>query len=131
VVFNNRGILQISPWRGFTGKPTLGPQVTDSAVVSKLKDQLYNQIRENWKTAPSFPRELVYRVGVTEEGVVADYEEKNQPAADYLDQTPLDSLIKPDVAGMGSKDTGAVSQKPLAQFRVVFKPNGVLEVSPY
>lgn len=131
VVFNKRGILQISPWRGFTGKPTLGPQITDSAVVSKLKDQLYNQIRENWKTAPSFPRELVYRVGVTEEGVVADYEEKNQPAADYLDQTPLNSLIKPDAAGIGSKDTGALPQKPLAQFRVVFKPSGVLEVSPY
>ncbi len=131
VVFNNRGILQISPWRGFTGKPNLGPQITDSAVTSRLKDQLYNQIRENWKTTPTFPRDLVYRVAATEEGVIADYEEKNQPASDYVDQTPLDQLVKPEAAGIASQGTEPLPQKPLAQFRVVFKPNGVLEVSPY
>ena len=129
VVFNKKGILQISPWRGYSGKPSLGPQITDSAVVTRLKEQVYKQIRENWSTTPTFPKSLVYRVAVTEEGTITDYEEKNQPASDYVDQTPLEKLINPEAAGLGSKET--VPQKPLAQFRVVFKPSGVLEVSPY
>lgn len=129
VVFNKKGILQVSPWRGYSGKPSLGPQITDSAVVKRLKEQLYKQIRENWTTAPNFPKSLVYRVAVTEEGAITDYEEKNQPASDYVSQTPLDKLTNPEAAGLGTKET--VPQKPLAQFRVVFKPSGVLEVSPY
>jgi len=129
VVFNRKGILQISPWNGLSGKPSLGPKITDSELISRLEKQLYQQLRENWTTSPSFPKSLVYRVAVTEEGVIADYEEKNQPASDYVDQTPLEKLIKPEASGMGTKDT--VPQKSLAQFRVVFKPSGVLEVSPY
>jgi hypothetical protein len=131
VVFNKRGVLQVSPWRGYTAQPSLGPEISDSAAVGRLKDQLYKQIRENWTTTPTFPKDLEYRVAVTEEGVIADYEEKNQPASDYLDQTPLDKLAKPEAAGMGSKETGLVPQKPLAHFRVVFKSNGALEVSSY
>ncbi len=129
VVFTPSGILQISPWRGFSGKPTLGPKITDSAQVKRLQDQLQTQIRQSWTQDPRFPKELVYRVAVTEEGVIADYEEKNQPANDYADQTPLEELAKPEAAGIGTG--GLVPQKPLAQFRVVFKPSGALEVSPY
>lgn len=131
VVFNNRGILQISPWRGYTGKPTLGPRITDTALVRSLNEQLYKQIRDNWQTEPTFPRNLVYRVGVTEEGAIADYEAKNQPASDYVGQTPLEKLSKPEAAGIGTQNGGLLPQKPLAQFRVVFKPDGVIEVSPY
>ena len=131
VVFNRtrKGSLEISPWRGYSGKPSLGPQITDSASVSRLKDQLYKQIRESWTETPKFPKDLVYRVAVTAEGAIGDYEEKNQPASDYVDQTPLEKLIKPEAAGLDSVQT--LEQKPRAQFRVVFKPNGVLEVSPY
>lgn len=128
VVFDRKGILQISPWRGYQGKPTLGPKITDSELISRLEKQLDEQLRNNWKTSPTFPKNLVYRVAVTQEGVIADYEEKNQPASDYVDQTPLDKLIKPEEGGLGNE---AVPQKPLAQFRVVFKPNQELEVSPY
>lgn len=131
VVFNNRGILQISPWRGYTGKPTLGPRITDTTLVKNLNEQVYKQIRENWKTDPTFPKNLVYRVGVTEEGAIADYEAKNQPASDYVSQTPLEQLIKPEAAGIDTKDGVLLPQKPLAQFRLVFKPDGVIEVSPY
>jgi hypothetical protein len=97
--------------------------------VSRLKEQLYKQIRESWSETPKFPKDLVYRVAVTEEGAIADYEEKNQPASDYVDQTPLEKLIKPEATGLTSVQTS--EQKPRAQFRVVFKPSGVLEVSPY
>ncbi|GAB4183993.1 MAG: hypothetical protein Fur006_21270 [Coleofasciculaceae cyanobacterium] len=128
VVFDRKGILQISPWRGYQGKPSLGPKISDSELISRLEKQLEEQLRDNWSTNPTFPKNLVYRVAVTQEGVIADYEEKNQPASDYVDQTPLDKLIKPEAGGMGNE---AVPQKPLAQFRVVFKPDKILEVSPY
>jgi hypothetical protein len=130
VMFNNRGILQISPWRGYTGQPSLGPEITDAAAISSLNEQLYQQIRDRWSGTPTYQQELVYRVGVTENGVIADYEPKNQPAWDYVEQTPLESLLKPEEAGIGQEDAGLLPQKPLAQFRVVFKPSGVLEVSP-
>lgn len=128
VVFNNKGILQISPWRGYKGKPSLGPEITDTAVIKGLNEKLYEQIRQNWSGNPTFPRDLVYRVAVSEDGVIADYEAKNQPAWDYVQQTPLESLLKPEAAVLDQQGA-ALSQKPLAQFRVVFKPSGVLEVS--
>jgi hypothetical protein len=128
VVFNNKGILQISPWRGYKGKPSLGPEITDSAVLKGLNEKVYEQIRQSWSGNPTFPRDLVYRVAVSEDGVIADYEAKNQPAWDYVQQTPLENLLKPEAAVIDPQGA-ALSQKPLAQFRVVFKPSGVLEVS--
>lgn len=130
VVFNNRGVLQVSPWRGFTDKPSLGPEITEADKISKLNNQLYDQLRKEWTTTPIYQRDLTYRVAVTEDGVIADYEPTNQPASDYVKETPLERLIKPDAAGQDPKRAGAVPQKPLAQYRVVFRQNGVLEVSP-
>lgn len=131
VVFRSKGVLEVSPWRGYTGKRTLGPEITDPAVLQGLSDKLSEQIRQSWSTTPTFSSELKYRVAVTEDDVIADYEAKNQAAFDYVKQTPLNSLIKPEAAGLSKENTGAFPQKPLAQFRVIFKPNGSLEVSPY
>ncbi|HEY9638083.1 MAG TPA: DUF4335 domain-containing protein [Coleofasciculaceae cyanobacterium] len=131
VVFSNRGILQISPWRGYTGKPTLGPELTDATVIKDVNDKLYNQIRENWKGTLTFPRDLTYRVAATKDAVIVDYEPTNQPGWDYVDQTPLNSLIKPQTPGSGSEKAEALPQEPLAQFRVVFKNGGTFEVSPF
>lgn len=129
VVFNRRGILQISPWRGYVGKPSLGPEITDTSLLRELNNKLYNQIRENWKGTPSYPRSLIYRVAVTKDGTIADYEPNNTPAWDYIQETPLETLAKPEAAGIGTESAGLPKQE-LAQFRVVFKPSGVLEVSP-
>lgn len=129
VVFNNRGALQISPWRGFTDKPSLGPEISDADKIGKLNNQLYDQLRKEWTTTPTYQKDLIYRVAVTEDGVITDYEPTNQPASDYVQETPLKRLIKPEAAGQDAK-AGALPQKPLAQYRVVFRQNGVLEVSP-
>lgn len=127
VVFNNRGILQISPWRGFSDQPSLGPEITDPDQISNLNNQLYDQLRKEWTTTPIYPKDLIYRVAVTEEGIITDYEPTNQPASDYVQETPLERLVKPDAAG---DPKGVLPQKPLAQYRVVFRQDGVLEVSP-
>jgi Domain of unknown function (DUF4335) len=130
VVFNNRGVLQISPWRGFTDKPSLGPEITDGEKINKLNTQLYEQIRKEWTNKPIYQKDLIYRVAVTEDGVIADYEPNNQPASDYVKETPLERLLKPDAAKQDPKKAGALPEQPLAQYRVVFKQDGALEVSP-
>jgi hypothetical protein len=131
VVFDKKGFLQVSPWRGFTGKPSLGPQITDLAVVNNLNEKIYSQIRESWTTNPTFPKNLIYRVAVSEDGNIADFQAINQPAFDYLQETPLKSLLKSEAASSSQEKTSLTPQKPLAQYRVVFKTNGVLEVSPF
>jgi hypothetical protein len=61
---------------------------------------------------------------VNKDGAIADYEPKNQPAFDYEEEIPLPELLK------SSNPTGKLPSEPLAQFQVVFKPNGRLEVGP-
>lgn len=128
VVFNKQGILQVSPWDGYQGKPGLGPEITDSDLISDLNDQLKKTLRDRWEGSKLAQKELAYRVAVTEDGVIADYEPTNQPASDYAEETPLEELLNPEAAGIGSE--GLVPKEPLAQFRVVFWPNGNLEVNP-
>ncbi|NET59505.1 MAG: DUF4335 domain-containing protein, partial [Symploca sp. SIO2E6] len=122
VVFNQAGILQVSPWLGYQGKPGLGPQMTDPEVISDLKQQLRETLRDRWEGSKMAQEDLVYRVGVTEEGIIADYEPRNQAGWDYVAETPLEELINPEAAGIGSE--GLVPKEPLAQFRVVFWPGG-------
>lgn len=122
VVFTRRGVPQVSPWYGYKEKPSLGPEITDPAQIESLKNRLSEQLQQNQQGTPSFPRSLQYRVAVTKDGVVADYEPQNQPAFDYEDETPLPKLFQP------SNSPNAVPQESLAQFRVVFAPNGTIEV---
>jgi hypothetical protein len=126
IVFTERGILQISPWRGFSRQPSLGPEIKDDDEVRDLSRKLYKQLRKNWSGVPTYRENLVYRVAVNKEGAIADYEPFNQAAFDYVKETPLHTLSQP----VQSNDT-AVPKEPLAQFKVVFKPSGVLEVGPY
>lgn len=131
VVFTRKGVLQISPWRLVKGKAGLGPEITDKAVLTDLNDRIHKQLIPLWKGTPKSQKALRYRIGVTEDGAITDYEPINQPAWDYVQETPLekDNLVKPEAAAIGTTG-GIVPQKPLAQFEVVFKPNGVVEVSP-
>ncbi|MDY7012811.1 MAG: DUF4335 domain-containing protein [Cyanobacteriota bacterium] len=129
VVFTNRSVLQTSPWFGYRGEPTLGPEIEDRAVLRRLNRELYDRIREEWDGVPPYQNNLVFRVGATEDGAIADYEPDNQPAYDFVDETPLPDLVEPEAAGI-EEGENLVPQKPLAHFKVVFKPSGVLEVSP-
>jgi len=128
VVFNRTGVLQISPWLGYQGEPGLGPEMTDSELISDLNDQLKETLRDRWEGSEMAREKLAYRVGVTEDGIIADYEPTNQSGWDYVEDTPLEELLEPEAAGIGSE--GLVPKEPLAQFRVVLWPNGNLEVDP-
>ncbi|HEY9301504.1 MAG TPA: WD40 repeat domain-containing protein, partial [Phormidium sp.] len=82
--------------------------------------KLYDQIDNSWRSTPTFNTSLVYRVTVNEEGVITDYQPLNQAASDFLQEVPLSSFRKV-----------APQPKHFSQFKVVFKPSGVIEVSPW
>jgi hypothetical protein len=125
VVFTKRGVLEVSPWWGYRGKPSFKTELSDTEQVQGLKQQLYDQIRKDWSGTPKFSRALVYRVAMNKDGNITDYEPYNQSAVDYEDDIPLPRLYQ-------SKSSGAkVAQEPLAQFKVVFRPSGALEVSSW
>lgn len=112
------------------------PNITDPNELDRLTVQLYDRLDQAWKKTPSFDGELVYRVGVGSNGEIVGYKYSNDAALTYVNDTPLSDLRfdpptgSPD--GTADPSTAAASTTaPLAQFRVVFKSDGVLEVSPW
>jgi hypothetical protein len=129
VVFQPNGVLQVSPWNGYPSSPEPPPEIEDPQLRSQLQDRLYELVNGAWQTEPEFDRPLEYRVGVSAEGEVAQFEALNDPASIYLQDTPLPSLHQPSAAV--AKQNDEVTQVPMVQFRVVFTPGGVLQVSPW
>jgi len=97
------------------------PEITKTSQLRALNRQLYNQLNQAWETHSSMTQDLVYRVGVTANGAIVGYKFVNAAARSHVDQTPLPKLT--------TRRTGAT--EPLAQFRVVFTKNGVLQISPW
>ncbi|MDB9519741.1 DUF4335 domain-containing protein [Roseofilum reptotaenium CS-1145] len=130
VVFRQKGVVEVSPWNGFPpGSQSLGPEITDPFLLENLNQELYNQIDRVRIREADFPTELNYRVAVQPDGEIADYEALNQAAFDYLDRTPLPSLL--EVTQNSRSEEPESSDEPLAQFKVVFTPEGILQVSPW
>jgi Domain of unknown function (DUF4335) len=97
--------------------------ITDPTQLTGLKQRLRSTLDEAWKTRPSFEQNLVYRVAVAENGDVLGFRYVNDDAVRYVNQTPLlDLRYTP---------TATASPEPVAEFRVVFTPNGIVEVSPW
>jgi hypothetical protein len=129
VVFTRKGILEVSPWRGYARTPdVIGTKITDPTTIKNLNQQLFGVLRQNWTSAHSFSRDLKYRVAVNKEGIIADYEPLNQVAFDYFRETPLPNMFQ---SVYGSNVAAPNNREALAHFQVVFKPNGALEVNPW
>ncbi|AFY66965.1 DUF4335 domain-containing protein [Geitlerinema sp. PCC 7407] len=136
VVFRPSGVLEVSPWRGFRSPPSDGPTIDDPAQIEELTGSVYDQINNAWDEEPSFEQDLVFRVGVTSEGKIAEYEAVNQPARDYGQEIPLPSLVERSPSSSTAAETATteastVPPVPLAQFKVVFTSRGVLQVNPW
>ncbi|MBF2006283.1 MAG: DUF4335 domain-containing protein [Chlorogloeopsis fritschii C42_A2020_084] len=129
VVFTNEGVLQISPWRGYTKKPDVtGQKITDSNKIKELNQKLYSVVRQNWQGTPRYTRDLKYRVAINKDGIIADYEPLNQVAFDYFRETPLPRMFH---SVYGSTVAAPNTKEPLAHFEVVFQPSGKLLVTPW
>ncbi len=116
---------------------TTAPEITDPAELDQLTVQLYDQLDLAWRQEPTFDGELNYRVGVNRNGDIVGYRYANEAALTYLTDTPLAdvqfSSPTPETTDEPAADSASstASTEPIAQFRVVFKSDGVLEVSPW
>ncbi len=105
------------------------PEITDPADQQRLLGVLQDKLDQTWKTAPTFTKDLEYRVGLATNGDIVGYSFANSEALQYKQEIPLPELLRVPVATTGT--TGATNPEPIAQFRVVFKPSGGLEISPW
>ena len=131
VVFTSQGVLQVSPWLGYAETPGLGPEITDPELLENLSRSLNDQLSNNWSAEPSFEEELIYRVGVREDGAIAEYVPANTAAVNYVNEIPLPSLIKLPVSSANTQPAVPIINQPLAQLQVVFTPNKQLQISPW
>jgi hypothetical protein len=98
-------------------------EITDSLKLDELALKVYDRIDPSWQTSPTFTQNLVDRVSVSQGGAIGNFEPLNQPAKDYIQETPLPNLLK-------SFQTSSNSAAAVAKFTVVFAPTGTLEVNP-
>lgn len=101
------------------------PPIADVEQLDQLTDDLRRQLSDAWDREHTFDQELVYRVGVAENGDLLGFKQTDQASIDYTDETPLLDLLYLPV------EDDLPRQEAIAQFRVVFTPSGVVEVSPW
>jgi hypothetical protein len=66
---------------------------------------------------------------MTADGTLAQVEPLTADARNLYGETPLPDLYDPAAAIAVSDDR--VTLMPLVEFRVVFKPNGIIEIAPW
>ncbi len=126
VVFRRNGILEVSPWNGYSSTPkVIGEKITEANQLQELSKKLYDNIRSKWSGTPRFRGDLKYRVAVNKDGVIADYEPLNSGAFDYYRETPLPTMFQ---EVYGDNTAAANTKQPLAHYQVTFKPSGQLEI---
>jgi len=99
--------------------------ITDPDAVVVLQDQFYAKLNQAWARPALFDQELVFRVGVSQDGDLIGYKFENPAAAKNVEKTPLLQLLYLPTEG------GIVNAEAIAQFRVTFRPDGELIVEPW
>ncbi|MGB3402017.1 MAG: DUF4335 domain-containing protein [Microcoleaceae cyanobacterium] len=105
--------------------PTVVP-ITDPDTIKGLNAQLYEKIDQAWIDTPELDQVLVYRVSVNEQAEVVGYQAVGGTPADDIQQIPLPKLLR-----QPSPTPDSLTTEPLADFEVVFNPDGILEVRPW
>jgi Domain of unknown function (DUF4335) len=100
-------------------------EITDPSQLRALNRQVYNQINPTWASRSTLKQDLVYRLGVAADGAIVGYKAVNQGANEGIELTPLPKLL------YNPANRLPISNEPIAQFKVVFNSQGVLEVSPW
>ncbi len=99
------------------------PPITDVDQLNQLKLDLRDQLADAWDRDISYDESLVYRVAVAGDGDILGFRYSNDAALTYANETPLPDLRY--------APAGSPPPESIAEFRVVFTPSGVIEVSPW
>jgi uncharacterized caspase-like protein len=129
VKFVKGGTLTVNPWIGYIYKTPdlLGTQITNTNQVKELNEKLYENISK-WGDNSTYARNLKYRVAVTEDGIIADYEPLNKAAFDNFRKTPLPKIFSEISKSNLVTD---LNEKPLAHYQVRFSRSNRLKVEPW
>ncbi|NET39146.1 MAG: DUF4335 domain-containing protein [Cyanothece sp. SIO1E1] len=101
------------------------PEITDPDLLRQLQGQLGDRLKASWAGSSTVRTNLIYRVAVAENGDVVGYKYINDAALEHVQETPLPNL------SYISTDSPDINPEPIAQFKVVLRPNGSLVVSPW
>ncbi len=101
------------------------PEITNGSRLRKLNNQIYSQVNQAWENRRELQSDIVYRVGAAADGAIIGYKAIDGTANAAIEQTPLPKVL------YSPASSGAIANEPIAQFRVVFRTTGVLEVSPW
>ncbi len=101
------------------------PEINNPSQLKALNRQVYNQINPEWKNRGALKQDLVYRVGVAADGAIVGYKAVNKQANEEIETTPLPQLL------YNPANQKPITNEPIAQFRVVFRQNQILEISPW
>jgi Domain of unknown function (DUF4335) len=124
VTFNPTGAIAIKPVAPPEGTMSLGKAITEPKLQTDLAQQLKTTLQKSVpNNKPIDTQNLNYRVAVTKTGEIADYAPTDRRAADNEAKTPLPKLTK-------FNPQAAISQEPLAQYQVIFQPDGKILVTP-
>jgi Domain of unknown function (DUF4335) len=121
VSFTPNGAIEIRRDKSLPGNITDGKPLADADRVKSLAKDLEGKVK--LATAPTFKNELTYRVAADESGEIVDYAPLNGAAFDHEKETPLPAVTKYDAAA-------ASGAKPLAQYTVVYRPDGKIDIKP-
>jgi hypothetical protein len=104
------------------------PNISDPDALATLTSDLQGDLYTAWadKPDPSFEQPLEYRVGVDESGQILGYRFVNEAAVTYLDEIPLSDVQFPASGGDATPTPNSI-----AQFLVVFRPDEIIEISPW
>ncbi len=97
-------------------------KITDQAEISQLQNLLQEKINVAW--IQEIEEDIIYRVTVTSDGSIIGYKPINPEAADGVDKTPLPDLLNRQAVGEDNNQS-------VAEFKVLFQNNGLLEVEPW
>lgn len=110
------------PTDAMTASPeATATKITEPAKLDTLKSGVYDKIDQAWQTSPTFTEELVYRLKVDSQGTILSYESVNEPASEFVKETPIESLVTPAES----------EPAEFAEFKVVLSPAGQLSVEPF
>ncbi|WP_313958992.1 DUF4335 domain-containing protein [Umezakia ovalisporum] len=104
---------------------TRSTEITDSTQLRVLNSQVYEKINSAWNSRSELTEDLVYRVGVTADTEIIGYKAVNGEANQGIELTPLPNLLYNPV------NRSSTANERIAQFRVVFTQQGILQVSPW
>ncbi|WP_348519742.1 DUF4335 domain-containing protein [Anabaenopsis sp. FSS-46] len=100
-------------------------EITNSSQLRLLNGKIYKQIDLGWTSRSELREDLVYRVGANADGAIIGYKAVNQGANEGIESTPLPKLLHSPANG------SLTANEPIAQFKVVFTRDGILQVSPW